>query len=174
MKPVMIVKKRSLTTLFIMCSMTRFSWCTPHQIRVKGQLSCMAASSQMTMPAMQPVILRAPWEAKLIRWIVQLRQSTVKNLSTISNITLPIWQLNIRSTHPWRLTMVLCSSMKTRKCKLKYDVLWWIAKSSVIEKPEKRRRTSVICCKLITQTTQMNLLTFLWEQACKQGLPMTS
>jgi hypothetical protein len=32
MKLVTIVKKRSLTTSFIMCSMTRSSWCTPHQI----------------------------------------------------------------------------------------------------------------------------------------------
>ncbi len=47
MKPVMIMKKHSLKTSFIMCSMTKSSWCAPHQIQVKGQSSCMATSSRM-------------------------------------------------------------------------------------------------------------------------------
>ncbi len=113
MKLVTIVKKHSLTTSFIMCSMTRFSWCAPHQIRIKGQSSCMAASNQVTTPATQSVILRAPSNAKPIRRIVQSGQSTIKNLFTMSNITSPIWLSNIGSAHPWRLTMMLCSSMKT-------------------------------------------------------------
>jgi len=165
----MIMKKRSLTTSFIMCSMTRSNWCAPHQIWVKGQSACMAASSRMTMLAMRLVILRAPSDAKLIRWIIQSGQSMIKNLSTMSNIISSVWRSNIGSAHPWRLTMVLCSSMKTQKRKSRYDVVWWVAKSSAIEKPQERRRTSAIRCKLIAQTTRMNLLTSWWEQARKQG-----
>ncbi len=150
MKPVMIVKKRSLTTSFIMCSMTRSSWCTPHQIWIKRESSCMAASSQVTMPTTWSVILHAPSNAKPIKWIVQSRQNTIKNLLTMSNITSPVWRSNIGSTHPWRLTMVLCSSMKTRKRKSKYNVLWWVVELSAIEKPQECRKTSTMRYKLIT------------------------
>jgi hypothetical protein len=71
-------------------------------------------------------------------------------LLTMSNITSPVWRSNIGSTHPWRLTMVLCSSMKTRKRKSKYNVLWWVVELSAIEKPQECRKTSTMRYKLIT------------------------
>jgi hypothetical protein len=71
-------------------------------------------------------------------------------LLTMSNITSPVWRSNIGSTQPWKLTMVLCSSMKTRKHKSKYNVLWWVVELSTIEKPQERRKTSTMRYKLIT------------------------
>jgi hypothetical protein len=94
-----------------------------------------------------------------MRRIVQSRQSTVKNLLTMLNIISLVWRSDIESAHPWRLTMVLCSSMKTRKRKSRYNVLWWVSESSAIEKPQECHKMSAICYRLIAQTTRMNLLT---------------
>jgi hypothetical protein len=68
--PVMTEKNRSLMTLFIMSSITRSSWCAPHQIRIREQSLCIATSRRVTTPATRPVILRALSDVKPRRWIV--------------------------------------------------------------------------------------------------------
>ena len=47
MKPVIMLKNLSLTTLLMINSITRSSWCAPHQIRVNGQFACMAWQRQV-------------------------------------------------------------------------------------------------------------------------------
>jgi hypothetical protein len=103
--PVMTENNRSLMTLFIMSSITRFSWCAPHQIRIREQSLCISALRRVTTPATHPIILRAPSDVKPRRRIVQSGQNTVKNLLTIVDMISPIWRSNIGSAHPCRLTM---------------------------------------------------------------------
>ncbi len=103
--PVMTEKNRSLMTLFIMSSITRSSWCAPHQIRIREQSLCIAASRRVITSATCLIILQAPSNVKPRRRIVQSGQSIVKNLLTIVDMISPVWRSNIESTHPCRLTM---------------------------------------------------------------------
>ncbi len=103
--PVMTEENRSLMTLLIMSSITRSSWCAPHQIQIREQSLCIAALTRVTTPATRPVILQAPSDIKPRRRIVQSGQSTIKNLFTIVDMISLVWRSNIESAHPCRLTM---------------------------------------------------------------------
>jgi hypothetical protein len=103
--PIMIEKNHFLMTLIIMSSITRSSWCAPHQIWIREQSLCITTSRRVTTPATRLVILWAPSDVKPRRRIVQSTQSIVKNLLTIVDIISPVSRSNIRSAHPCRLTM---------------------------------------------------------------------
>ena len=58
-----VLRKVSPTTLVMMCSITRSSWCAPHHILNNGQSLCTYFWSLVTTPAALPVMLRAPSDA---------------------------------------------------------------------------------------------------------------
>jgi len=68
--PILIEKNRSLMKLLIMSSITRSSWCAPHQIRIREQSICIATLRRVTTLATRPIILRAVSNVKPTRRIV--------------------------------------------------------------------------------------------------------
>lgn len=58
----MIAKTLYFTILYMMCSIMRFNWCSPHQTWTKEHFLCIALLRQVTTPNTQPVMLRSTTE----------------------------------------------------------------------------------------------------------------
>ncbi len=80
MKPIIIEKNCFLTISFMMCSMTRPSWCVLHQIWKREQLSCIESWSWVTTPTTCSIIFRVSSHDKPWGRIFQLGQNIVKKL----------------------------------------------------------------------------------------------
>lgn len=57
-----VEKKRSLTTLFIMCTITRSSWWDSHHTKISRHSPFITLLRQITTPPLIPVVPRAPSE----------------------------------------------------------------------------------------------------------------